>query len=473
MKSKGFRMFIFAAAIAMVFSVSAFGKTVEKPKKIVAILDDILKPEDGQDQFFKEYEKQTGIKLEVTQPPHQQYYEKLKLAFATGDIPDIVEISAPDYVNYAQQGAFVPLDNYIKKSGVLKKGDPKYLYSGKVNGKTYGFPVDNGGGCVTYIRKDWLDKLGLKVPTNWDEMVEVMKAFTFKDPDGNGKNDTVGYTAPGVNGDLYLRDVLQNAVLDFTVKGGKWVDGMAQPEFKKAMERFKRGYAEGIIDKEIFTNNTSTCRDKFYAGRVGIFTYWSGTRAIEMEERVQQGPSGKSARVIPIPAIKGSHYVNRVPVFHAITVKSKNPEGVFKYFIEYAHDGGVGQLLFSRGVEGVHWVKKGNDYQILPSKANPGQLFTKSYIHPVQEITPGNDPFKIDPRITNSIKVFQAGSVMQKLAPASPTLLRVGADLDALRQEVISKILIGEYSVNDGMALYVKRSQALGIAKILEEMNQK
>jgi putative aldouronate transport system substrate-binding protein len=467
------RIFVFAMAVVMIFSITAFGAKVEKPKKITAILDDILKLEDGQDKFAKEYEKQTGIKLLVTQPPHQQYYEKLKLAFSTGDIPDVVEIMAPDYVNYALQGAFIPLDNYIKKSAVLKKAGHKYLYAGKVNGKVYGFPVDNGGGCVTYIRKDWLDKLGLKVPTTWEQFYKVMEAFTFKDPDGNGKNDTVGYTAPGVNGDIYLRDILQNAVLDFTVKNGKWVDGMAQPEFTKAMERFRKAYAAGIIDKEIFTNKTSTCRDKFYAGKVGIFTYWSGTRAIEMEESVQQGPSGKSASVIPIKAIKGSHYVNRVPVFHAITVKAKNPEGIFKYFIEYEHDGGKGQLLFSRGVEGVHYAKNGNEYKIMPSLSNPSQLFTKAYIHPAQEIVPGNDPFPIDRRITNSIKVFQASAVMQKLAPASQTLVRVGADLDALRQEVISKILIGEYTVNNGMALYVKKSQELGMAKILSEMNNK
>jgi putative aldouronate transport system substrate-binding protein len=473
MRNKGLRILILAMAVAMVLSVAVSGKTIEKPKKITAILDDVLALEDGQEEFIKEYGRQTGIQLEITQPPHQQYYEKLKLSFATGDIPDIVEISAPDYVNYALQGAFVPLDNYIKNSGILKKANSKFLYSGRVNGKVYGFPVDTGGGCVTYIRKDWLDKLGMKVPTTWDELYEAMKAFTFKDPDGNGKNDTIGYTAPGVNGDIYLRDVLQNAVLDFTVKGGKWVDGMAQPEFKKAMERFKKAYTEGIIDQEIFTNKTSTCRDKFYAGKVGVFTYWSGTRAIEIAERLQEGPAGKGARVVPLPAIKGSHYVNRVPVFHAITVKAKDPERIFKWFIEYAHDGGTGQLLFSRGVEGVHYSKNGNTYKVLPRRSHPSELFTKSYIHPAQQILPGNDPFALDPRIIESIKVFQAGAVMQQLAPASETLLRIGADLDALRQEAISKILIGQFTVNDGMAYYLKKSQELGMAKVLTEMNSK
>ena len=45
------------------------------------------------------------------------------------------------------------------------------------------------------IRKDWLDNLGLEVPTTLDELFDVMYAFTYNDPDGNGKNDTWGYGA--------------------------------------------------------------------------------------------------------------------------------------------------------------------------------------------------------------------------------------------------------------------------------------
>ncbi len=38
-------------------------------------------------------------------------------------------------------------------------------------------------------------KLGLEAPTTLDEFMEVAKAFTFNDPDGNGKDDTYGYCA--------------------------------------------------------------------------------------------------------------------------------------------------------------------------------------------------------------------------------------------------------------------------------------
>ena len=45
-----------------------------------------------------------------------------------------------------------------------------------------------------FIRTHWLDKLGLSVPKTWDEIKKVAHAFTFDDPDGNGKNNTYGFT---------------------------------------------------------------------------------------------------------------------------------------------------------------------------------------------------------------------------------------------------------------------------------------
>ena len=41
------------------------------------------------------------------------------------------------------------------------------------------------------INKAWLDKLGLQVPTTWDELENVLKAFKTQDPNGNGQADEI------------------------------------------------------------------------------------------------------------------------------------------------------------------------------------------------------------------------------------------------------------------------------------------
>ena len=38
-----------------------------------------------------------------------------------------------------------------------------------------------------YIRKDWLEKLGLEEPKTVDELYNVLVTFRDKDPNGNGK----------------------------------------------------------------------------------------------------------------------------------------------------------------------------------------------------------------------------------------------------------------------------------------------
>ena len=47
---------------------------------------------------------------------------------------------------------------------------------------------------VLWLRTDWMEKLGLEDPQNWDDLYNIIKAFVEQDPDGNGQNDTIGLT---------------------------------------------------------------------------------------------------------------------------------------------------------------------------------------------------------------------------------------------------------------------------------------
>ena len=66
------------------------------------------------------------------------------------------------------------------------------------NGKYYGMPFITQysvANTLIVMRQDWLDNLGLSYPQTLDEMKDVMLAFTNDDPDGDGQNNTYGYTA--------------------------------------------------------------------------------------------------------------------------------------------------------------------------------------------------------------------------------------------------------------------------------------
>ncbi len=78
---------------------------VVKPTIIKMTTDTFLKPEDGMDEFLAGFKKQTGMELKVTQPVHNQYYDKLSLQFASGDVPDVVEIASTYLTTFGSNGA--------------------------------------------------------------------------------------------------------------------------------------------------------------------------------------------------------------------------------------------------------------------------------------------------------------------------------------------------------------------------------
>ncbi|MBN2626310.1 MAG: extracellular solute-binding protein [Spirochaetales bacterium] len=448
---------------------------VATPGEITAIFDTtFLRPEWGMDIFLAKYKELTGIDLIVTQPAHNEYYEKIQLAFASGDIPDVIELDTPHLSTYVAEGAIQDITKQIKGSEKIQAIPEQYLESVRfADGKIYSVGYNTGGGCISYVRKDWLDKLNLDIPATWDEYYAMLQAFATSDPDGNGKDDTIAYVAPGVKDDMYMRDIFQDGIADFTMKNGKWVDGLAQPEFVGAMERLALCYQEGLIDPEAFTNKTSTCREKTYSGNVGVFTYWSGTWNVTLEDGVKNGPAGSSAEFVPIPAIKGSHYNNRLAGQHAITVAAKNPDFVFENVIEYMHDGAEGQMLFTYGVEGVHWDPA--THKFLPELDDPKKTFPKAYIHPELQPAPWSidNPFELEYRIENSVAMHRASAVQQQLIPISKTHIKVSGDLKALREEVISKIAIGDMKPVEGLEFYKAEAEKLGMSTILAELNSK
>lgn len=49
----------------------------------------------------------------------------------------------------------------------------------------------SGSGQHIMINKEWMDKLGLPMPTTWGEMTATLEAFKIQDPNGNGEADEI------------------------------------------------------------------------------------------------------------------------------------------------------------------------------------------------------------------------------------------------------------------------------------------
>lgn len=444
-------------------------KVVEKPESISWWTHDGLNEENGAEQWFAEFENKTGIHLDHQFIPNNEYYDKLKLAFASNEVPEVFDLNGANLALYASQGAIYDLTDLLKASDLYDKVDPAIWDAISINGRIYAIPKEVPSAAVTYVRGDWLERLGMEPPTNYEEFLEMIRRFKNEIPECE-----IGLTAPGVKSEMNLPEFYQGAHYGFTKVDGVWVDGFAQDNMAEAMQRMQDAYKEGLMDMEIITNTTSTCRDAWYEGKVGVFNYWSGKWGGTLQDRLVANNEGAIAQ--PIQPIEGADYL--FATLSGLCISSKvsdeKAEQIFKYFLEYMHDGGEGQVLFQSGVEGVHWEQDGNNVKPLPNLADPSAVTTSVWITPWLAISPlevtDKNTEKAD-AVTNSLAITDATASQVPITPVSETLNKITSELELEKADILAKVVMGEMTVEDGMAKYKEVAEELNVEKVLQELN--
>jgi len=446
-------------------------KEVTKPESILWYINVGLNTNQKYQEWKDDYTKKTGIKLDFTPMNNNDYKQNLELSFASKKAPDVFNLAGEDELpRYASQGALADLTELVKNSGLITPENKAAWDSVTIDGKIYGVPFEVNAGTVTYVRKDWLDKLGLKIPTTYDEYIKMLKAFKTL------PECKIPFTGAKLYEDqavTYLKDFYQDATPEFNKVDGKWVDGVSQPNMKDALKRLQDAYKEGLIDQEVVTNTTSACRDKWASGSVGAFNYWGAIWPTQLSARLQGNvPNGE---MVAIPPIKESkNYLLRVPAVTCISKDAKNIEGIFKYFVQYMHDGGEGQVLFEYGTEGVHWKQDGDHVTMLPDPENPKQPLPKSFVAPYNELTKIKDSNKkivVDSKITAADDMLAKYGFQSLTRPVSKKLAKINGDLIKLKAKSIAQIVMGKTSVEEGLKAYDTEAKNLGIDEVINEMN--
>ncbi len=446
------------------------GDPDDLPDEISLMADTIITEENGLQDFCDEYERQTGIKLSIEKPDHAKYYEKVTLSFASEEPADIIEMGSTYYPELANSGALWDMTEAWNNTTSNCKNiiDEDYVEALKINGVLYGFPMAAGNGTITYVRDDWMKEAGLSNPKNYDEFLTMLRAFKAR---GQG---TIPLTSSGFlnNGetpyDIYLREFYQDAIPDFykDEETGKYVDGFAQPEMKEAIQRLRDAYQEGLIDAEIVTNKTSTCRDKLGSGLVGAFNYWAGMWSLKLQRSMNEG----QLKAIP-PIEETGGYTERVPTAFAMSIYAPNKGAIFEHFLMFSHDGGAGQMLFTHGVEDKHYVMNPDgSATALPYYSDPDNTVEKSIYAPELTITEWNDPIPLDPMVKDSLEEFRKNRVFAKVPIVRDAIAENLADLNVVKDVVMANAVTGKTSVDEAIEYYNTKGSYYANA-ILEDLN--
>lgn len=106
------------------------------------------------------------------------------------------------------------------------------------------------------INQEWLDKLGLKEPTNINELYSVLQAFATKDPNGNGQADEIPMLA---SSDQEIAMYILNAFMyynkaeNFNVDNGKLYTPATTNEYRKGLQFVNKLVSENLLSNLSYT----------------------------------------------------------------------------------------------------------------------------------------------------------------------------------------------------------------------------
>lgn len=247
--------------------------------------------------WTKLYEERLGIKLDFVLTADSQYSQKLALAIASGDMPDMWRTDKANFALALEGDMLMDLtdlaEEYLSDQAKeeLEPFDASFR-AATVGGRLMAIPYTGEaayGASYTFIRHDWLEALGLEEPTNQQEMVDAMIAFATQDPDGNGVDDTYGLALVrelwgaqyGLEGFFNAYHAYPN--IWYEDEEGNLVYGTVQAEpMKAALADLQKLYAAGAIDPEFIVKDSAKVGESVASLKSGAFygMWWNMSSAI-------------------------------------------------------------------------------------------------------------------------------------------------------------------------------------------------
>ncbi len=437
-------------------------------------------------------EKKLNIDVDFQWVPSAQVGERLNVAMASGDAPDVMVLPVSTFKKWNDDGAFLDVTPYLDEFPNLKKntGPDNWDYAEK-DGKYYGFPwADLPNKGEDTIRQDWLDLTGSKMPTTIDEISTVLKKIVDSNVI-NPNKDKYGFTiemskpnSPKIFGTVkdawvYGSFGLGNAWKEID---GQLVPSFLQPGVKPMLLWLKEQYDNGVLNQDFALNKKSV--NDYMAGKSALAFVNQRLRFTSVDSTLKElDPNSKSVFIVPPNDPDGNPtYRIEESVFNILaipaSVKDENKIRAIVKMLDYlASD--EGYQLMSYGIEGTHYSVEA-DGSWKSSKEQEEQ-FIKDQVSDMIYFFHPADPYqnlsKTYPKeIYDELKFHIDNSMNSKLAnPAwgidTVSEEKYGMDLNAIVNDTIVKIVMGKEPIE-----YLEKQQKVWKAKggdeVIAEVNK-
>lgn len=431
------------------------------------------------------FKKDTGVDLEIISVAKDRWQDKIAAMFLSGDAADATLLEAGIHQSLSKQGMLAPLDTYIDAHPgfkQLKKDKPQVFRGGLYMGKTTGMAASEGAWMNFWIRQDWLDKLGLKMPKSIEELTAALAAFKANGPTlvPAGK-DVIPMT---VSNSVWPHDVLSLAwgcFNEVTKKDGKFQDFNLTPDFKEYLDWMRDLYARGLLDKEMPTIGYGDVRNRCGTGVAGSCVMWEDTADSFMKGMQDNKIEGRMVPVPPFRTKKGVFGLSYDPptVDYGISSKAANPEFVFNTFFDWFFMKDSGIIATSRGIPDFDFTVVDGVMKLTGLK-NSGVGYHGQKFPPIK--TGWTYPFKFD-----AISQREYDDIMQVRTWAKPFFKEMDKihvsidnnaywgiedDLYSKKVALVGKYIMGAISYEEYAAEYSKYINEVGLPQMLAEMNK-
>ena len=294
----------------------------------------------------------------------EQYDERVNLMLASGDLPDVMNVSLTQMHQMIEAGLLQPLtevfDGYVTdqaKEAMTQDGTFPFD-AATVDGELYGIPwvqprIET---ChALFVNEKWRKDNNLPEPDTWENFEKMIYAFADNDPNGNGQKDEYGI---GLTKKLWDTGFEATSIANaFGAYPNAWIQGAdgnvvygsIQPEMKPVLEKLAQYYQDGLIDPEFIVKDYDTEAELVTKEQLGAMfgIQWTGLMGSCLQSLYEnsEDPDSLEWKVYPIPSVDGKETSPIVYDYSSqwLVVKKDfaNPEAVVKV-CNYMHYMGLG-----------------------------------------------------------------------------------------------------------------------------------
>ncbi|GAB2532159.1 type 2 periplasmic-binding domain-containing protein [Gracilibacillus alcaliphilus] len=448
--------------------------------------------------FVEETEQEADISINWDVYVNSEWGDKKSVVMAGGELPDAFwgSLALTDSDIAKNQGVFIPLEDLIEEhmpnlTKAFEEDPTMRAMVTSPDGHIYSLPkklpLRPIAGNSLFINQQWLDHLGLEMPQTYEELYDVLKAFKEEDANNNGDpNDEIPAQVGVLQFILPFGLPIGAYDTNLTVQDGKPVYIPTAEAYREGIEWMHQAYAEGLIDQELFTQDTSMAeakRQNDEQALVGLGTGWTADAVF--------GPNANQYAQLPaLEGPDGERYVmTDAPIYERnefmITTEAKNPEKLLQWADQfYTEDASIQTFYGSYDIA----VEKHDDgtYEVLEAPdgesadifawTNSFRDFGPKYVgedfnEKVTLPTSGGDGLKLelDQELNPYVREQFPNVIYTEEESARLSTLTV--DLEAYVESMQSKWVV-EGGATEEWDAYISQLEQMGLGEYMDIQNE-